>query len=333
MDKDLFYDLLHSENILFDTRTEPKFEQLSKSLIKVYPSYTPSFEVNFKKPLGPKRKYYHNLISNETTSKFNSLCDTLDISSTPEHLSYLYATLNSRYTGYLKEIAKFIKENNLSESHYKKPNDKTLADQAYIIHFLKANAIYLFCELQHRYSKYSEYDIYSIDDIFEIYFESSPPEELLITDYSGTIIKPTKKPTTVNNRLQAIKNDLTNRPENPKILSYDDLICENKKDNFAALEERIFDENLIDVNYNFIPIKGRKSLLAAFITQLIHKKYFNEKYFPANKKIEDKHIINFFANRYGQSSYCRKEVKNFLGPQKRKFDKLINQYSWLDKIT
>lgn len=332
MDKDLFYDLLHSENILFDNRTEPKFEELSKNLKKVYPRYTPSFEVNFKKPLGPKRKYFHSIIVNETISNFNHLCDKLNINSTLEHLSYLYTIKNNRYTGYLKEIARFIKENGLSETLYKKPTDKNLADQAYIIHFLKANAIYLFWELQYRFSKYSDEDKYSIDDIFEIYFESSAPEEQLITDYSGSIIKTTKKPTTINNRLQAIKNDLINRPDNPKIISYDDLIRENKKDAFAALEERIFDENIIDINYSFVPIRGRKILLAAFITQLIHKNFFNERYFPGNKKIEDKHIINFFTNRYGQSSYCRKEVKNFLGSQKIKFNKLLNQYSWLDKI-
>src|SRR5690606_18401992 len=102
MDKDIFYDLLHSENILFDNRTDAKFEQLFKNLKKVYPDFTPAFEVNFKKPLGPKRKYFHSLIANNTTNNFNQLCESLDINSTPEHLSYLYILYHTKYTAYLK---------------------------------------------------------------------------------------------------------------------------------------------------------------------------------------------------------------------------------------
>ena len=333
MDKDIFYDLLHSENILFDNRTDAKFEQLFKNLKKVYPDFTPAFEVNFKKPLGPKRKYFHSLIVNETINNFNHLCDTLDIISTPEHLSYLYTTIYTRYTGYLKEIAKFIKENNLLESLYKSPSDKKLADQAYITHFLKANAIYLFWELQHRFSKHSEIDIFSIDDIFEIYFESNPPEELLITNYSGTIVNTIKKPTSVNNKLQAVKGDLENRPESDSILKYNQLIRKDKQDALTRIEEIMNEYNLLDKYYNFRKKRGNKILLAAAIFKMYKSNYFNERIFPGNKPLKTKSITNFFHNRYGNESDTDKEFRNFLGSKGKRFESICFTNSWIDNIT
>ena len=69
--------------------------------------------------------------------------------------------------------------------------------------------------------------------------------------------------------------------------------------------------------------------------KLTETKYFAERLFfddKPPKKIEPKHIYKFFAYRYGPGSDANKEYRNFIGAEKRAYQKLVNANFWLDQI-
>jgi len=123
-----------------------------------------------------------------------------------------------------------------------------------------------------------------------------------------------------------------NHPDNPKILSYAQTIVSSKQNALAKLEETLNSESIIDDKYNFNVKRGNKQKLAAFILKLQIGDFFNQRYFPENKTIDDKKITSFFAHRYGVGSDTNKEFRNFKGSQKHLFKSIVNANYWLDNI-
>ncbi|MFL0351942.1 DUF6617 family protein [Xanthomarina sp. GH4-25] len=333
MAKDLFIDLLYVEKVTDDKRTENQFKELLKGFKKQYLNTTPNYEIDFKKAYSNKRKYYFKLIENDYIKKFNAINDTLEANSTPGHLSFLYDKEFNRITNYLTQISNYISENDLDESLYLKPINNDKSDEAYIISFLKANAMMLFMELQDRFSDLSDTEIYTIEELHEVFFNEEPPQELIVKSYSGAEIKTVRKKVKQSSIFNAIQGDF--REENNDVLSYNELINKIKQREFAKLEELLNEKGIIDDEYNFIKDRGNKILLAAFMVKLTETKYFNERIFfesKPSKKIEPKHIYKFFAYRYGPSSNAGKEYRRFLGTEKRAYQKLVDANFWLDQI-
>ena len=329
MGKNLFSDLLYVETIYRETRTENQLLVALEKLSKEYHTTTPLFEIDFNKPLTSMRKLYWKLITNETTALFNNLIDDFERASVPEETYFLYQKHLKNFTYSIKNIADYLLERELTSELFTKPNKNEKADEAYIIYFLKANSIMLLMELQERFNNNDTSETYSQEEIHEIYFNEEPPENLLVTSYSGVHIN-IKKPITVNENFKAIKGDLNNRTENAKIIEYNKIIA--KPDTLARLEETLFNEKIIDHNYDFIPTKGNKKLLAAFIHQLINKEIICKRIFPVNRLIKDREISSFFAHRYGNNSDTNKEFRNFKNNEKHKLKSTIENYSWLDAI-
>jgi hypothetical protein len=333
MAKDLFIDLLYVEKVTDDKRTENQFKELLNGFKKEYPITTPIYEIDFKKAYSNKRKYYIKLIENDYIKKFNAINDTLEANSTPGHLSFLYDKEYNRITNYLTQISNYISENDLDESLYLKPTNNNKSDEAYIISFLKANAMMLFMELQERFSELSDTETYTIEELHEVFFTEEPPQELVVKVYSGAEIKTVRKPKKESSIFKAIQGDF--REENSEVLSYNELIDKTKQREFSKLEATLNEKNIIDDKYNFIKKKGNKILLAAFMVKLTEAKYFNERLFfddKPPKKIQRKHIYKFFAYRYGPSSNAGKEYRRFLGTEKRAYQKLVDANFWLDQI-
>lgn len=333
MAKDLFIDLLYVEKVTDEKRTDNQFKELLNGFKKEYPITTPNYEIDFKKAYSNKRKYYFKLIENDYIKKFNAINDTLEANSTPGHLSFLYDKEFNRITNYLTQISNYISENDLDESLYLKPTNNDKSDEAYIISFLKANAMMLFMELQERFSDLSDTEIYTIEELHEVFFNQEPPQELVINVYSSAEIKTVRKPKKQSSIFKAIQGDF--REENSEVLSYGELINKSKQREFSKLEETLNEKNIIDDKYNFIKKKGNKILLAAFMVKLTEAKYFNERlFFDDNppKKIQRKHIYKFFAYRYGPSSNANREYRNYLGTEKRAYQNLVDANFWLDQI-
>jgi len=333
MAKDLFIDLLYVEKVTDDKRTENQFKELLKGFKKQYLNTTPKYEIDFKKGYSNKRKYYLKLIEKEYIKNFNQINDALEISTTPGHLSFLYDKEYNRIKNYLNQISNYISDNDLDESLSLKPIQNDKSDEAYIISFLKANAMMLFMELQERFSELGDAEIYAIEELHEVFFKEEPPKELIVKDYTGAEIKTVKTPKKQSSKFNAIQGDV--REENNDVLSYNELINKPKQWEFAKLEELLNEKGIIDDDYNFTKKRGKKILLAAFMVKLTEAKYFNERIFfedKPSKKIERKHIHKFFAHRYGPGSNADKEYRRFLGTEKRAYQKLVEANFWLDQI-
>ncbi|MGM5470238.1 DUF6617 family protein [Flavobacteriaceae bacterium LMO-SS05] len=333
MAKDLFIDLLYVEKVTDDKRTENQFKELLKGFKKEYPNTTPNYEIDFKKAYSNKRQYYSKLIEKEYIKKFNHINNTLEVNSTPGHMSFLYDKEYNRITNYLTQISNYISDNDLDESLSLKPIQNDKSDEAYIISFLKANAIMLFMELQERFSELSDAEIYTTEELHEVFFKEEPPQELLVKSYSGAEIKTVRKPIKQSLIFNAIQGDF--REENKEVLSYNELIEKPKQRQFSQLEETLNEKGIIDDKYNYIKKRGNKKLLAAFMVKLTEAKYFTERLFLDDKppkKIEPKHIYKFFAYRYGPGSDSNKEYRNFIGADKKAYQKLVYNTPWLDQI-
>ena len=337
MSKDFFIDLLYIDKLSVDNRSENQYKLDNDKINKVYPVATPRYEIIFKKKaFSEKRKFYVKLINSETIVRFNRLINALDVLSTDEHLKYLYHKYHKDFTTYLRHISNYIKENDLSENQFINPSNSHKADESYIVFYLKANAILLFLELQERFHKYSDIDYLNEDDIYEAYFNEKPPTTKDVIAYSGESIKTAKKLTKKGNSFNPIKGDLSFRQPDEKLLAFDQIIASNKADNFMRLEAQLYDNGIINNEYNFVTDKGNKQILAAFILKLYKTGYINQRVFSKNKpakEIKGPAITKFFTNRYGANSNANKEFRNFQLSQKHKYDKIISSYHWLDQIS
>jgi hypothetical protein len=328
---DLFNDILYVNPIYKNDKSENQLIDDFQNSKKEYFNATPIFEIDFIKPLKPIRKYFCKMLLNETITQFNRLTNDFDRNLVPEEEHFLYQKYFTQFSYYLKNIASYINERELSENLFMKPNNNLKADEAYIIYYFKANAILLLMELQERYHNSTDPEIYSQEEIHEVYFNEEPPSNLYVLNYNGEPVQIKTIPSIETKNFIAIKGDLESRTENKKIISYKNLIA--KPDNFARAEEKLFNELIIDKHYNFIPTKGNKLKLAAFIHQLIIKEILNTRIYPGGKPIKERDITKFFAHRYSNDSDADKEFRNFKGANKHKLKSMIYNLSWLDNIS
>lgn len=176
MAKDIFYDLIYTDKVNQDSRTENQYRDQLNNLKYEFPIVKPFYQINFKKPLSVKRKFYSKLIENEVIKYFNSFIKSFDIETTEEEYFFLYKKYFNKYSQYLRNINEYIKTNDLTEKLYTKPTSHPKSDEAYILFFLKANAIMLFIELQERFSNYSTNEILTKEEIYEIFFNEDLPK-------------------------------------------------------------------------------------------------------------------------------------------------------------
>lgn len=332
MAENVFNDLLYIDQVPNDTRTETDFKNLLKNTEKEYYAHTPKFEIEFKKALTCKRKYYTSIIENETKKQLNKCLDAFDKNTSEIHYQYLYNRYFNNFLNYINEIASYIQEKKLSENLFLTPSKDNKSDEAYVLFFLKANAIFLLMELQERFHKYSEEQILLQEEIHEVYFSEIPPENLYVHPYQGKPIQ-IKKATTKSKIFKAIKGDLESRSENPKLLTFSELLNSSKTNLFSMAEEALFAAEIIDKDYNFIPTRGNKIILAAFIFKLFKLGYFNERTFPGPKQIKERQITKYFAHRYGNDSDTDREFRNFKKLKRHQYTTLVQKYHWLDNIS
>lgn len=330
MYQDIINDLIYVKPVSKDERTDLQFNEELNKLQKEFPIATPLYEVEFKKPLTPIRKYYSELIKNFITKKVNEIIAVSKSDKLEEEYQYLYKSTESKIKQYFHFVREHISNNQLSEDLFKSSSKDKKSDEAYVIHFMKYNCIMLYMELQERFKEKAEFDLLDIEEIQETYLYEESPKEIVIKPYEGISIQYTEKVKEGAKAFRPIKGDLDHRVYNEKIISFDELIA--KKDQFSILENKLNENNLIDENYTFIPNKGNKQLLAAFILLIKSKGYFNEFIFPEKKPIKDSKITDFFSHRYGNNSDTDKEFRNFKGSKALQFKLTVEKTYWLDQI-
>lgn len=148
-----------------ESRTEREFQMLLSD-VKVNPIASNGiFKIDFKRPLSSKKKYFYRLISNDVETELTSFKDLFPENATEPENKYNCAILFNRFDKYLKDIAKYIINQNIG-------NDLGV-DNDYVITYLKVSAIRLYIELQEQYGHFSDEERYEIQEIAEKYFSDT----------------------------------------------------------------------------------------------------------------------------------------------------------------
>lgn len=182
MTNEFITDLLNNQILTRDDveKTDNQFLDEFSNLLQELPIYRPNYEVEYKRPIYPIRKYYYRRISNEITSIFNKVFGVFSNSNLQEEYYLQYQKFYSFFSEILFNIRDYIEKNQITTKHYLNPEYSIHSDQAYIIFFLKANVILLLMEIQDQFGHYSTNEILNVEEIYEFYFNESPPQKPLI---------------------------------------------------------------------------------------------------------------------------------------------------------
>jgi len=283
-----------------DLRTEQEYRSLNlNNKQNLQFKTTPNFEIVFQRALGEKRKYYKSNIDIEANNKFNDLIKGFPNNAVLEENLFKYNSFYSEYHQNLININNYINKHSLTRNNIDN-------DNVFIIHYLKANVIWLYIELQDRFAKFGNEEILSIEEIYKYYFNETLNELEIIPSEGVTLTLVPKKEVFI---FKAIQDDLTHRTQKDNILPYNAIVHNPKT--LARAEEMMFEARIIDKDYNFVDnIKAKnKSVLGVLYYLFIIKEYFNKATYIPFKKIKNPDIVRFLNHRYNTDA--RKQFKTF----------------------
>lgn len=334
---DLFNDILFLKfrPWLMSRKADLKFKQLLKDVKREYYVHQPKYEIAFVKPLSSIRKYYCAIIEAESIRFLNDFHSETKAALNDQEISYLiHHVLNKKLSQLLKDIAKLIIERKYSHDQFELGSnnfskDKCIADESYILHFLKSSFIRLFLEIQDSYLELLNDEVMTQEEIYYKYFnENLPSLPTIIAAENFPNTSPIAKSNSkeIQPPFNPIRDDV--RQDNKKVLLFENIIKNPSR--FSHIEELMFEKELIDENYNFKDKYGLKKYLAALYHQLIRKGYFNKRYFPENKAIELYMIRKFLDYRYNTD--IDRQFRNWDNDQSGLLE-FIEKDFWLDDIS
>ena|SRR5690554_5602883 len=163
MAKYIFLELVtKTKGIHRDKRRERAFSELLTNIKENNKAPNAVFNLDFKRPLSDKKKYYSVIIFNDTQSMIEGFKKEFPSNAIEEELRFTYNSLHKKIQKYLKSIAQYIKENEITED--------LNSDLSYIINYLKFSAIQLLLELQDQYGQFATSENYKPNEIHEKYF-------------------------------------------------------------------------------------------------------------------------------------------------------------------
>jgi hypothetical protein len=317
MIKDIFASLISiTKGLHRDKRTDREFRDLvCNQNVKMQYKEAPLFMIEFpERALGDKRKYYKNLIDQEANKKFNEIISSFPASATePEHI-FNYKRLFNQHHSNLERVKSYIDK-------YEHSRESIRNEDTFIIQYLKANMIWLYLELQERFGKYGDEDILTTEEIYQYHFNEVLDElEIKPSEIGKTAIKER----TVEPAFNAIESDLPHRHPKDKVLAYKDIVQHSKS--LARAEEMMFEADIIDKDYNFIPNTKHKnkSVLGVLYFLFIEKDYFNKITTDPFKRIKSTDIVRFLNHRYNTDA--RKQFKTFENNDAERNDLISAEY-------
>lgn len=231
---DIFASLISiTKGLHRDNRTERDFKELNNKLkTDIQYKAAPLFTIEFpEKPFGVKRKYFKSLIDVEATSKYNKLIEEFTDTDIEAICIFNYQVFYSQYRQFLIDVKKYIDNHNFQRESLKEEN-------TYIIQYLKANMIWLYMELQERFSNYGSEDEMTIEEIHNYYFE----EDLQVYD----VIKVTSKTKEQkSNSINTKKTSIKRKPTKKVSFGYKHRDKEKLK---TALKALVLKVDLLDEN-------------------------------------------------------------------------------------
>jgi len=297
-DLELYHKILFFDRPWMDlTTTDGKYQQLFHTVSKETFANQPLYELSLLKPLTPKRKYYQAIIVNEAIRFLNCIDNLIkDAINENEKKYHIHSILSKKLPAILVETEKIISSRGLYFSLVDDiSKDKRIRDNAFIIQYLKYQLIRLYLEIQNGYAAYWNDETFTAEDIHSMYF--SEPFQPIIKTAAGVGLPNVAleiTPVPVEIKFTPVKGDF--RPGKQGIVSYNQIISNHIL--FASFEEKLFEMELIDKNYNFSNEHTEKQKLAAIYCVLIQKGYFIKKDFIKKQKIKDVDIRKFLDYRY-----------------------------------
>ena len=299
--------------------SESKYKELLLGLSKEAFSFQPLYEVVFEKPLTAKRKYYHALIESEAARYLNDFHSIIaGAEKVNEKKYWVHTTLTKVISQKLKETSKAIEDNQyFLEQLLTKTKSKSIAayifDETYIIQFLKYQLIRIYLEIQQAFQNYLKEDAVSEAELQSIYFlEPCPVESYLKPAKENILLKPSAQKIKPNTEITFKVEKREIRDTLKGVLHYKDIV--EKIDHFARVEIILFEQKLIDQNYQFKTTQGNISKMAAVYRVLFNSNFFKSITFSNNAKVNvtDLHVKKFLNNRYATN--IDKEFRNFKDP-------------------
>ena len=312
-------------------RSDIKFKELLTEIETTKIQYNPFFDLDYKKALTNKRKYYSKIINNERVNFLNKQIDYISKSDTLDEKLYLFKVVFNTLKNLLKKTAECINEKGYNFEEINS-NNKDLADNVYILHLLKFELIIIYIEIQENFKNEIQEDYYSIEDLLELHFNDLE-KQLIISKRENRIseslvkgeIKDLKEKEVV---FIPIKNDI--RENRKGVLDYKSII--KNPDRFAQFETQLYENVYISEKYQFLAKHGQINELAKIYHILISKNFFNKRYFQPNKpskEIKDLDIRKFLDLRYNCN--VDKQFRTLLKNKQEVTDFAIDN-SWLERI-
>ncbi len=311
-----------------DQHVVQKYQQLLHDLREEVYLAQPLYEVDFPKSVLPKRQYFAAMIQGEAVRFLNALHEEMDAAFNESERSFFVHDALNTLDRKLERVAFVIGDKGLDLDFVLHPNkhrklaDPCLADAAYIVHFLKFQLVRLYMEVQHRYEVHLEREVVSREDIHLLYFREAAPEPSFI------VTAPTLYSERVDTSFVAEAEEVfeprmhdTRVPEQG-VLRYDDIVADRTK--FARLERALFDNMLIDKEYQFQKKpRGNIVKMSAVYMVSFKKGYYQKHYFKGKRRIAltAKEVQAFLNHRYNTD--IDKQFRNF------KDEEVLNAY--LDK--
>jgi hypothetical protein len=283
---------------------EAKFKELVREVNNEVYNHQPKYKVAFSNPLNAKRKYYSLIIANGAIHFLNHIKKEMDAALNDKERIYLVMHQSLKPLAQkLKEANNIIEERQLHWSEIKgtahlSSSDAAQADEAYIIQLVKYNLLFIYLEIQNSFPQFLNDDALSADELHQKFFTEQELQSDIITN-ADQINLPTPASQIVDEPLQKELEPRAYdiRGEKKGILPYQYIIKNQRY--FTAFESKLFAEEFIDDQYNFIKKGNTIEALAAIFVELYHKNYFNKFYFHNGKKItKNVDIRKFLDNRY-----------------------------------
>ena len=303
-DLKIINDILYLHLRPWKTRySDQKYQQMLQMVNKETYRQQPLCAIDFIKPLTAKTKYYHAVIENHLINYLNSIHFTMaNAISENEKKYWIHKALLKELKPKFNAVEKIILNkkyffDSIDPKNKSRSHDVTFCDQAYIIQFLKYKLIWIYLEIQGGYLPYLSEDSINEEHIHYLHFSEEVPKELFIIDAPEMQLKKPSNSSIVLTQPEQLPVIMADVREAKKgILNYSEIIKDSER--FAKFENKLFEEGLISIGFEFKNEHGQKKELAAAYQVLINNDYFNKMYHPGRRKITDRHIRQFLNYRY-----------------------------------
>lgn len=312
-----------------------RYKVLTKELVVSEINYIPSYSLDFIKSFSPKSKYYEELMKNEVTNYLNDI-GSLFFGNESENIR-----INVIFHSLQKEILPLLKKTNevIESEKYKSDyiNIKSLIksttevkENTFILHFLKAQLIAMYLEIQNLGEDYLQTDFLEMDDLYFQIFNEEPPTFYSIEKVSDN---PSLQKTDSYQPRQIKKEESGFKPilgdlegVIETLVTYDNI---SNQEEFAKVEDELHYHKIIDMEYHFIKSKKESNSrnLAAILKVLIDSNYFRRNIIGSKRKADDNDIRKFIEARYS----CNIQ-QQFTKLKPEHIEAAKRKYYWLTQI-